>query len=457
MPWFNGYRPGVVCVVWAALCLIPVPGSEAEQPSRPNVLFILSDDQRADTIAALGNPHIRTPNLDKLAGRGFVFRNAYCMGAYSGAVCLPSRWMIGTGRTWFRLGPLSHNAVYDGPSWPRSMRHAGYFTYHSSKRHNTPQTLDAEFDFSKRLDDDEAERASGYPGKSITDEAVGFLRSRDRSKPFFMYLAYANPHDARVANPEWRSRYRDDSIPLPPNFLPYHPFDNGEMKVRDERLAPWPRTESEIRRQLADYYAVIEYFDSQIGRLIEALRESGELENTLIIFTSDHGLALGSHGLMGKQNLYEHSMKAPLIVSGPGIQPGASDALVYLHDLFPTACELAGVPVPEGLDGVSLAPVLLRQKPAVRDTVFLSYRDVQRAIRVGNMKLIRYPKINKTQLFDLDRDPHETQDLSESRRFGESLTQLTSQLLAEQKAHGDRLLLSSDDPAPAEVTPDFFK
>src|SRR5207249_234741 len=131
-----------------------------------------------------------------------------------------------------------------------------------------------------------------------------------------------------------------------------------------------------------------------------------------IIFSSDHGLAIGSHGLMGKQNLYEHSMKAPLVFSGPGIRPGRSDALVYLLDIYPTVCELVGAPVPDGLDGRSLAPVIAGRTPDVRDSLFLAYRDLQRAVRDERWKLIRYPQINLSQLFDLREDPDERHDLA---------------------------------------------
>src|SRR6185295_12363812 len=124
--------------------------------------------------------------------------------------------------------------------------------------------------------------------------------------------------------------------PLPPDFLPQHPFDNGEMTVRDEKLAPWPRTPENIRSQLADYYALITFMDLQIGRILAALDKSGAAQDTIVVFSSDQGLALGSHGLMGKQNLYESGMKVPLIFAGPGIPKGQADALVYLHDIYPT-------------------------------------------------------------------------------------------------------------------------
>ena len=184
-----------------------------------------------------------------------------------------------------------------------------------------------------------------------------------------------------MADRRFLDLYRRDEIPLPNNYLPVHPFDNGEMLVRDERLAPWPRSEDEIRRQLHEYYAVISGLDFHIGRLLDTLDELQLSKNTLIVFASDHGLAIGSHGLMGKQNLYEHSMRTPLVFNGPGIRPGSSDALVYLLDVLPTLCELVHAAPPPGLDGQSLTGILDRHQAKVRDSLFTAYRDVQRSIR----------------------------------------------------------------------------
>jgi len=274
---------------------------------RPNVVFLFTDDQRADTISALGNPHIRTPNLDALCRTGMVFRNAYCMGGNSAAVCLPSRNMLLSGRTFFRYGL---KAPADASNFPDAMREAGYITYHHGKRGNTAQAIQARFDYNKYLDDN-AERQSGEPGKQIVDDAIRFLRE-PRDKPVFLYLAFGNPHDPRVAARRYLDLYDPARIPLPRNYLPAHPFDNGEMTVRDELLAPWPRTRAEIQRQLAEYWAVVTGLDENIGRLIAAMKESGTYDNTILLFSSDQGIALGSHGLMGKQNLYEDSMGVPL-------------------------------------------------------------------------------------------------------------------------------------------------
>jgi arylsulfatase A-like enzyme len=417
-----------------------------------NVLLLLTDDQRPDTVAALGNDHIRTPNLDRLARSGMVFDNAYCMGSTMPAVCLPSRTMIMSGRSLFRLQGLTAQS----PCLPRTFRQAGYVTYHYGKWGNVPVELQKNFEHNHYLDDVK-DRTGGYPGKTIADHATEFLRNRDRSKPFLVVLAFANPHDERVVNDQTRSIYSAAPPPLPRNFMPLHPFDNGELLVRDEKLAPWPRTPENLREQLIDYYGVITYLDSQIGRVLDTLRQTGEYKNTIIVFTSDHGLALGSHGLMGKQNLYEHSMKAPLIIAGGGLAGVRTESLVYLHDLYPTLCELAGIQAPPDIDGRSLVATLGGESSTVRQSIFTAYGDVQRAVRDERWKLIRYPRVDKTQLFDLRQDPDEVRDLASDPRHAGEVARLMALLAQQQKLAGDTLPLKAQNPGPAEIDLSFFQ
>jgi len=431
----------IACIVLAA---------HAGAAEKPNVLFLFADDQRPDTIAALGNPHIKTPHLDTLAQNGFVFNNAYCLGSNLGAVCTPSRNMLLSGRAFFRY--QGNLAPADGPSLPASFKAAGYETYHHGKRGNTATAIQALFDHNKYLQDQQ-DRTCGEPGKEIADQAIAFLKSRDAKRPFCMYLAFANPHDPRVAAPRYMEMYQRDKIPLPKNYLPLHPFDNGEQLVRDERLAPWPRAEEVVRKHLHDYYAVITAMDGHIGRLLAALKELGQFENTIVVYSADHGLAMGSHGLMGKQNLYEHSMKAPLIFSGPGIKPGRSDALVYLLDIFPTLCDFAGADIPSGLDGKSLKGIIEGRTPKVRDTLFLCYRDVQRAVRDDRYKLIRYPHINKSQLFDLASDPDELNNLAADPGQASRVKEMLALMADWQRELGDRAPLTSENPRPEKFTP----
>ncbi|MCE5306277.1 MAG: sulfatase-like hydrolase/transferase [Acidobacteriales bacterium] len=428
-----------------ALCASKLLAAPAK---RPNVVFLFTDDQRADTVSALGNPHIRTPNLDALCRSGMVFRNAYCMGGNSPAVCLPSRNMLLSGRTFFRYGLT---APADAPNFPDAMRAADYETYHHGKRGNTALLIQARFEYNKYLDD-KAERLSGEPGKQIVDEAIRFLRE-PHDRPVFMYLAFGNPHDPRVAARRYLDLYDPARIPLPRNFLPVHPFDNGEMVIRDELLAPWPRTPEEIRRQLAEYWAVVTGLDENIGRLIACMKESGIYDNTIIVFSSDQGIALGSHGLMGKQNLYEDSMHVPLFIRGSGITPGITGAMVYLMDIFPTILELVGAAAPPGLDGRSYAPVVRGRARKARDSIFLAYRDVQRALREERYKLIVYPKAARRQLFDLVRDPDETRDLASEPAHQARINAMLDRLRLAQKQFGDTAPLSVPNPGDGVFRP----
>jgi len=430
------------CLILSAM---PAQGAAESAPSkRPNVLFLFADDQRADTIGALGNEAIHTPHLDQLVKRGFVFRNAYCLGSHSPAVCSPSRNMLLSGQAYFRWkGP---QAPANGPNWPTAMNGAGYQTYHHGKNGNTAPAIQKQFEINKYLRNDELERRCGEPGAEIVDAAIEFLQTRESDRPFCMYLAFGNPHDPRVAAQKYLDKYNRKSIPLPRNLLPLHPFDNGEQLVRDERLASWPRTDDEIQKHLHEYYAVITAMDGHIGRLLNTLEERNLLSNTLIVYSADHGLAMGSHGLMGKQNLYEHSMKAPLIFAGPGIPQGESSALAYLLDIFPTICDLTSVEIPKGVDGQSLKSVLLGQKPAVRETLGCAYRNVQRSIRDARWKLVRYPQINRTQLFDLLTDPEEILDLSAAPDQRDRVTMMLKSLEKWQLEWGDPQPLTVANP-----------
>ncbi len=421
--------------------------------SKPNILFLITDDQRADTIHALGNRVIETPNLDSLARSGLVFHNAYCMGSTVPAVCAPSRTMLLSGRSLFHLKP-EWAARYD-VNFPKTLREAGYETYHHGKRGNGPTGIYKDFEHEKYVSEDTAERLSGFPGKEIGDAAVEFLKSRDRNRPFFAYLAFGNPHDPRVVNNEYRGKYDEAKMPLLANFKPLHPFDNGWLYGRDEQLAAWPRTEAEIRKHLTDYYGVLTYLDMQIGRILQTLREAGDYDNTIIVFTSDHGLAIGSHGLMGKQSLYDDAMKPPLLISGPGIRKGESDALVYLHDIPPTLCDLVSVKNPEGLDAKSFAPAVTGKSEQAREELFLAYLDVQRAVRKGDWKLIRYPRVNITQLFNLHDDPHELHNLAELH--SDKVHELMVLLSELQKTNGDKAPLSVEQPDDPTVTPEKLR
>ena len=410
--------------------------------AKPNVLILFTDDQRADTIRALGNSDIITPNLDQLANRGCNVSSAYCLGANRAAVCRPSRNMFLSGRTYFRwtqpkLGKPQQNAPALTNTLPATFNAHGYETYHHGKRGNTAELIHKQFDHSHYLDDF-ADRWSMEAGKKIVDDAIQFLNTRDKpSSPWLMYLAFATPHDPRAASRSALAQYNAATLKLPPASADAHPYDNGSVVGRDEWTAPWPRSPQVIRDQLHDYYATITTIDDNIGRLIATLRHRDQLENTIVVFSSDHGLSMGAHGLMGKQNVYEHGYKAPMIIAGPGIRHGRADDPVYLLDLFPTLCDLTGIPIPHGLDGRSFASMLTSNQAGPREAVLLSYTDTQRAIRHQGWKLIRYPQINRSQLFHLASDPHETRDLSNDPPQGHRIRQVMAKMKTLQKEQGD--------------------
>lgn len=462
-----------------AICMIGVAAfvawgitAQRKPPKRPNILFLFSDDQRADTIHALGNPHISTPTLDRLVADGTTFTQAYCMGANNGAVCVPSRAMMLSGRTLFRISEKLENQT----TWPQVFAAAGYSTFGIGKWHNQPESFLKTFAEGKAiffggmnapytmpvqdLGADHRLTAKRESGKHATelfaDAAVEFIERQQGDKPFALYVAFTLPHDPRTAPKEYRAKYDPAKLPLPANFLPQHPFNNGELIVRDEQLAPWPRTPEIVREHLADYYACITYLDAQVGRILEALKQSGQYDNTIIVYASDHGLAIGSHGLFGKQNLYEHSMHAPLILAGPGVPKNKrADAFAYLLDLFPTMCDLAGVKTPAEVEGLSLVPVLTGKQKTRRQEIFTAYRQVQRAVRDRQWKLIVYPQINKTQLFDLKADPSELNDLSANPKFTKQVERMTELLKKKQAEAGDTQPLSVAKPESSEF--DFTK
>ncbi|MBN2505879.1 MAG: sulfatase-like hydrolase/transferase [Verrucomicrobia bacterium] len=426
--------------------------------AKPNVLVLFADDQRADTIAAHGNPHIRTPHLDKLAASGFSFHGNYIFGGNSGAVCMPSRAMLMSGRTWFHVDTVS---LKDATLLPELLRTHGYVTFGTGKWHNGPPSWLRAFQRGKTVMFGGMSNHSKVPVRDLgpdgaltppragekfsselfADSAIEFLRTHDGARPFFAYVAFTAPHDPRMPPPAYREMYYRDLPPLPPNFLPQLPFDNGMMKGgRDENLGAWPRTEAMIRDQLAEYYGLITHLDEQVGRILAALEQSGRATNTFIVYAADNGLALGSHGLLGKQSVFEHSMRVPLIVAGPGIPAGKSTrAFTYLLDLFPTLCDILGIPPPAALEGESLRPLWEGTQTRVRDSVFLPFLQIQRAVRDERWKLIAYPKAGHLQLFDLQTDPHERTNLVERAGHAPHVRRLQALMKRWQARVGDTL------------------
>jgi len=444
----------------------------AETHSRPNILFLLADDQRSDTISAYGNPHISTPSMDRLVHGGFNFRRNYCFGSDGGAVCTPSRAMMNSGRHYMRVSSTLEGVKI----LPEILRANGYTTFGTGKWHNKSPAFLRGFEHGKAVffggmcDHTKVKVSDVTPKGEIVNErvaaefsselfanaAIDFLENHDGNEPFYAYVSFTAPHDPRQPPPKYREMYYKNRPPLPGNFLPQHPFDNGHMVLRDENLAPWPRTEEVVSDQLAEYYGLVTHLDEQIGRILAALEESGHDENTIIIYAADHGLAVGSHGLLGKQNLYEHSMGCPLIFFGPGVPRGeSSQALTYLFDIFPTVLSLAAIDLPntpsDNIDGHDLRPIWEGRADSVRDSVFLAYRKIQRAVLDSRWKLIRYPQIDHTQLFDLQTDPLELKNLAADPAYIGQRARLSVLLKEWQARVKDDTPWVVEHPKPKEI------
>ncbi len=449
----------------------------------PNVLLIVSDDQRPDTIGALGNDRIRTPNLDRLVKQGTAFTRAVA----PNPICTPSRAELLSGCTGFRNGVtyFGNRLNPDLTLWPQAMRAAGYQTWLVGKWHlvgkpgehgyeaadglyqggsRLPQTQPNDFagrpvtgykGWSFRTDDGRelSELGVGLTGdisRHFADAAIRFIE-RKSEQPFFLHVNFTAPHDPLQVPPGYADRANRERARLPANFLAEHPFDHGNFDGRDEQLFAWPRTPQMVRAELACYYAVIEHMDEQIGRILKVLNDTGQTENTLIIFTSDHGLAIGSHGLRGKQNMYEHTVGVPLIMAGPQIPQGKRiDVQCYLRDLYPTACALTGVPVPDSVEGRSLMPAIAGMAKEIYPFVTAYFRDVQRMIRTDRWKLICYPKIGRMQLFDLQADPDELHGLAGEPQYRATISELRDKLAAWQREHHDDVKLPAASQAGRE-------
>ena len=449
----------LVLAVLAGLPFIARGSQPTEAPptevKQPNVLLLFTDDQRTDSLSFFGNEHLSTPNIDALFGRGTVFERAYCMGSRQGAVCVPSRAMLHSGTSLERVKNDLSNAEPLGAL----LGAAGYQTFHTGKWHNGRGAVERAFQTAKSvmlggmshhrrvpLSDwdgqawDDRGISEEFSTESFVNAALEFIDGRDMDRPFFCSVAFTVPHDPRQTIEPFTSAQRADPPPLPANFLPQHPFNNGALVIRDEVLASWPRKPEDVREQLADYYAMIEHLDAQLGRLFAQLEERGELDDTLIVYASDHGLAVGSHGLLGKQSVYEHSMRALMAFSGPGIPAGSSDALVYLFDILPTICGRCGVDAPEGIDGRDLSPQWSAEDAERRDGLLLRYAQGQRAWVEERYKLIRYPRARYTQLFDLLEDPHEIQNLAGELEHHERVRLMAERMQAAQALYGDETL-----------------
>ncbi len=476
------------------------------QNSKPNVVVIYTDDHRYSAVHKLGNKQLKTPHMDNLIDNGIHFSNTYLQGAFTGATCTPSRAMLLTGRDVFHLDGIGKNIPKQHISMPEAFEKEGYHTFTTGKwdqdkasfkrsfdeadqimglgpyvvdhfqmplwdynsklkKFSAPYILDfnANHEAVKRKYQKEVfltgpfhdETRGPHTSELFAQSTVNYINTYKKKQPFFIYLPFHAPHDPREAPKRYLDMYPVETIELPPSYQPQHPFDNGHIYLRDEKLAPWPRTKHIVQKELAAYYALITHLDHQIGKVIQALKNKHLYKNTIILLAGDSGLAVGNHGLLGKQNLYsEDGIHVPFIIGGGFVQQKGLqiNALNYIHDIFPTLCDLAKIPTPKSVQGKSLMPVLEKKTKQIRDYTYHAYLQYQRAIRKGDYKLIEYVKAKDynsktqqdefrgsrvTQLFNLKKDPWETQNLAIFPEYKAKIKQLQQQLREAAITHED--------------------
>ncbi len=487
-----GYSGGgwqcLAILVVAAVVLV-LFGHGLAQTRPPNIIFIFTDDHAAHAISAYGSRINKTPNIDRLAREGMLFRNAFV----TNSICAPSRAVILTGKHSHLNGVLDNRLEFDGSqqTFPKLLQQAGYQTAMIGKWHLKSEPTG--FDYWRVLPGQGTyynpdfiapggvENHAGYTTHIITDKVLGWLQNqRDQSKPFMLMYQQKAPHRAWQPGPRYLNLYDDIDIPAPATLFDDYSnrtsaANTQEMTIvrdlseRDLKLTPplnldqeqlevWnaayePKNEAfrkahlsgedlvrwKYQRYIKDYLRTIAAVDDDIGRLLEYLDSSGLAENTVVIYSSDQGFYLGDHGWFDKRWMYEESLRMPLIVRWPGvIEPGSQDEhLVQNLDFAPTFLELAGVEVPPDMQGRSLAPLLQGEAPEDwRRSIYYHYYEfpgphsVQRhyGVRTGRYKLIHYYNIDEWELFDLSKDPDELQSVYSDPAYTSVISDLKTEL-----------------------------
>ena len=494
------FRLKKLLIILPLLYLTACTSSQPEvSKGPPNIVFIFADDLTYEAVHALGNNEIRTPNLDKLVALGTTFSHAYNMGGWNGAICVASRSMIISGRSVWNANKFRQHWLQGeelDKTWGKLMEQNGYNTYMTGKWHvdagaeqvfqnvvhirpGMPRDEWGRLSMGQRFKEIEGTDAKlssvmpvGYNrplseqdtswsptdpkfggfwegGKHwsevLKDDAIEFINdAQAKEQPFFMYLAFNAPHDPRQAPQEYLDMYPVEEIGLPKNWLPEYPYKDSigcSPKLRDEALAPFPRTEYATIKHIQEYYAITTHLDHQVGLIMDALEKSGRMDNTYIFFTADHGLAIGSHGLLGKQSLYDHSIRVPFMITGPDIPEGKTiKEDIYLQDVMATSLELAGIEKPDYVEFNSLLGLIDgEQNESTYPSIYGGYIDLQRMIRKNGYKLIVYPRLEQVLLFDLSNDPQEMNDLAGDAQYQSKIKELFDGLLQLQVKLNDEL------------------
>ena len=465
----------------------PLRADTGGKTPRPNILFIMTDQHRADCLGCGGNPVIKTPNLDRIAREGVRFSHAYS----STPTCTPARAAILTGLSPWHHGMLGYGRVAEKYPFelPRALADAGYYTYAIGKLHYYPQRNyhgfhDALLDESGRvespgfvsdyrkwfkekapnLDPD----ATGIPWNSYLsayyalpeelhptrwtgDRAVEFIGKYEREEPFFLKVSFARPHSPYDAPKRFWDMYEEADMPSPHigewagRYA--HIDDPNDLNVWHGDLGI-----DQVRRSRHGYYGNVTFIDEQVGRILRALENRGMLENTLILFASDHGDMLGDHHLWRKSYAYEGSARVPMLIRWPNaLAPGAERGRVLtqpveLRDILPTFLDAAGARIPPGLDGDSMLKLVRGDRSGWREWIDLEHGtcyakgNVWTGLTDGRWKYIYHAFDGREQLFDLKTDPGEIHDLAGDPSCSNALKGWRERMVKHLTERGERFV-----------------
>ncbi len=469
--------------------LLAFDSAAAANRARPNVLFIISDDLTATALSCYGNTICRTPNIDRLAARGTRFTRAFCQGTY----CGPSRASFLSGYYPHATGILGYTsprpAIGERATWPQHFKNAGYYTarvskiYHMGvpggieeggdgrdhdggngaddpaswterfnspgpewKAHGVGETLEGNPDGKKPVvggntfvvveaDGDDLVHSDGKTAAKAVE-----LIEKHAGESFFLAVGFVRPHVPFVAPKKYFEPFLPyDKLPLPPKVdgdwddipkagINYKTSLNMKMDVRRQKKA------------VGGYYAAVRYMDAQVGTVLDALQRSGQADNTIVIFTSDHGYHLGEHDFWAKVSLRDESAIAPLIISVPGKHPAVCHSLVELLDLFPTIASLCGLQVPSRLQGKDISPLLDDPNHRVRDAAFsVAPSSKGFLLREERWAYIQYAEDASAgiELFDMASDPQQFTNLAARPEFAQVVTDFKAKLAAKLRAVRD--------------------
>ena len=428
--------------------------------TQPNIVVIMADQLAPQFTGAYGHSAAKTPHLDALAARGMRFEAAYC----NSPLCAPSRFAFMSGQLISRIAAYDNASEFKAsvPTFAHYLKALGYRTCLSGKMHfvgpdqmhgfeNRVTTDIYPSDFAwtpdweapdERIDkwyhNMQTVKESGVAQATYQidyDDEVGFAArrwlfdvARDKGQgdksPFALVASFIHPHDPYVARPEWWNLYSDDELDMPAFVPPLEELDPFSRRVMDGIEASYiPLTEEEIRRARRAYLANVSYFDSKIGEMVKTLEEIGELDNTVVIVTADHGDMLGERGLWYKMNFFEHSARVPLVMAGPGITKGTAKNACSLVDLLPTFIEIGGGDeslLGEPIDGRSLMPLARGEADPIDEAIgeycaeMTPYPVIM--IRRGTLKYIHCDP-DPPQLYDLSNDPLEQANVANDRAY----------------------------------------